>query len=64
MVVFAPGDQVLDPVISLGKNFIIVIAIGTVLVLLMIHRATGITTQAIKKVSVASKNLAQGNYRA
>jgi sigma-B regulation protein RsbU (phosphoserine phosphatase) len=62
MVVFARGDQVLDPVISQGKNFIIVIAIGTLLVLLIIHRATGITTQAIKKVSVASKNLALGKF--
>lgn len=62
MVVFAPGDKVLAPIISLGRNFIIVSAIGILLVIVIIHRATGKTTQAIEKVSLASKNLAQGKF--
>ena len=62
MVVFSPGDKVLAPIITLGKNFIIVSAIGIFLVIFIIHRATGRTTQAIEKVSYASKNLAQGKF--
>lgn len=62
MVVFAPGDKVLAPIISLGKNFMIVSALGILLVLFIIHRATGRTTQAIEKISHASKNLAQGIF--
>lgn len=62
MAVFAPGDKVLAPIISLGMNFIIVSAIGILLVIFIIHRATGRTTHAIEKVSLASKNLAQGKF--
>ena len=62
MVVIAPGDKVLAPIISLGMNFIIVSTIGILLVIFIIHRATGKTTQAIEKVSLASKNLAQGKF--
>ena len=62
MVVVAPGRKVLEPIITLGTNFLLVSAIGILLVLLIIHIATGKTTHAIKRVSDAAKDLAQGTF--
>jgi len=62
MVVFSPGNKVLAPIISLGRDFIIVSAIGILLVIFIIHRTTGRTTKAIERVSHASKNLAEGKF--
>jgi len=62
MVVIAPGRKVLEPIITLGENFFLVLVLGILIVILIIRIATSKTTHAIKNVSDAAKDLAQGKF--
>lgn len=62
MVVIAPGREVLQPIIVFRYFYFAIGAIGIVLAMFIIRLTTGKITEAIRKVSSAASDLAQGNF--
>ncbi len=62
MVVIAPGEKVLQPIIALYKYYHIFSGFGILLALFIIRFTTNRSITAIKKVSNAANELARGNF--
>ncbi len=62
MVVIAPGDKVLQPIIRFKLFYIISFAISTLLILFFIKGATSRTTSRIREITAAAEHLAAGEF--
>ena len=62
LVVIAPGEKVLQPIIRFSIVYFISSGICICLILWLIRSITYPTTRSIRKVSQAASNLAQGNF--
>lgn len=63
IVTFAPGQQVLGPIITLMRRYVAVGFLCVVLVVLLIRLVTGRMVRSIREVSQAAREVARGNYR-
>jgi sigma-B regulation protein RsbU (phosphoserine phosphatase) len=62
MVVIAPGDKVLQPIIRFKMFYILSLAVCIALILLFIRRANSQITSRIKEITVAADELSKGNF--
>jgi sigma-B regulation protein RsbU (phosphoserine phosphatase) len=62
MVIMAPGEKVLQPIIQFKLFYIFTFTICIVLILFFIRQATNRVTARIKAVSAAADDLAQGKF--
>jgi sigma-B regulation protein RsbU (phosphoserine phosphatase) len=62
MVVIAPGDKVLQPIIRFKVFYILSLAVCIALILLFIRRANSQITSRIKEITVAADELSKGNF--
>ena len=62
LVVTAPGETVLEPIIAFRHYYVISLAISIGLILLIIRFSMNRVTEGIKRVSQASNELANGNF--
>lgn len=63
IVTFAPGEQVLGPIIKLMRRYVVVGFFCVVLVVLLIRLVTGRMVRSIREVSQAAREVARGRYR-
>jgi sigma-B regulation protein RsbU (phosphoserine phosphatase) len=62
MVVIAPGDKVLQPIIRFKLFYILSLTICIILILLFIRRTIDQITSRIKEITVAADELSKGNF--
>lgn len=62
MVVIAPGNKILRPIIRFKLFYILSLTISIVAILLIIRSTTGRITKRIKDLSAAADDLANGNF--
>lgn len=62
MVVMAPGDKVMQPIISFKLVYILSIIVCIVLILLLIRMVTGQVTSKVKDITIAANDLAKGHF--
>jgi sigma-B regulation protein RsbU (phosphoserine phosphatase) len=62
MVVIAPGNKVLQPIIRFKLFYILSLAICIVSILLFIRRSTSQVTSRIKEITTAANELSKGNF--
>lgn len=62
LVVFAPGKEVLAPIIKFRVYYILTGLVFVLVILLLIRLVTGRTVAAIRRVSDAARNIAVGHY--
>ncbi|MGW8195220.1 MAG: SpoIIE family protein phosphatase [Desulforhopalus sp.] len=62
MVVMAPGEKVLQPIIHFKLIYILAITISTFVILVLIRVATNTITSRIKEITNAAENLADGRF--
>ena len=62
LIVIAPGREVLKPIIIFRNYYFAISAIGILLVMLVIRTSVNKTTTAIKKVTNAANDLANGHF--
>ena len=62
MVVIAPGDKVLQPIIRFKLFYILSFALSTLLILFFIKGATNKTTSRIREITAAAEHLAAGEF--
>lgn len=62
LVVFAPGKEVLAPIIKFRVYYMLTGIVFVLLILLLIRLVTGRTVAAIRQVSNAARNIAVGHY--
>jgi len=62
LVVFAPGKEVLAPIIKFRLYYILTGLTFVLVILLLIRLVTGRTVAAIRRVSDAARNIAIGHY--
>lgn len=62
MVIIAPGEKVLQPIIRFRLFYIVTLTTCILLILLVIRQATNTITRRIKDVSAAADDLAKGNF--
>jgi sigma-B regulation protein RsbU (phosphoserine phosphatase) len=62
LVMVAPGDQILAPIIRFRNYYILTGSFFILFVLLLIRLVTGRTVSSIKDVSTAAEKIAQGKY--
>jgi sigma-B regulation protein RsbU (phosphoserine phosphatase) len=62
MVIIAPGEQVLQPIIRFKLFYIVTLTSCILLILFIIRQATNTITRRIKEVSAAADDLAKGNF--
>lgn len=62
MVVMAPGDKVLQPIIKFKLLYILSLTSCIFLILLFIRRTTGQITSRIKEITIAADELSKGNF--
>jgi sigma-B regulation protein RsbU (phosphoserine phosphatase) len=62
MVIMAPGEKVLQPIIRFKLFYILTITICILLILFFIRQATNRVTTRIKEVSAAADDLAKGKF--
>ncbi len=62
MVVMAPGDKVLQPIIKFKLLYILSLTTCIILILLFILRTTGQITSRIKEITIAADELSKGNF--
>ncbi|TKB11332.1 SpoIIE family protein phosphatase [Desulforhopalus sp. IMCC35007] len=62
MVVIAPGNKILHPVIRFKLLYILSLTIGIVFILLIIRGTTSRLTKRIKELSAAADTLANGSF--
>jgi sigma-B regulation protein RsbU (phosphoserine phosphatase) len=63
MVLIAPGEDALEPIISFRKYYFLTGGIGILLALILIRLTTTGTARSIRKVSEAARHLANGNFK-
>jgi sigma-B regulation protein RsbU (phosphoserine phosphatase) len=62
MVVMAPGDRVMQPIISFKLMYMLSILVCITLILLLIRMVTGQVTSKIKDITIAANDLAKGHF--
>jgi len=62
MVIIAPGEKVLQPIMKFRTYYLLISGAGILLALLLIRITTNKTTRAISRLSVAANELAKGNF--
>lgn len=62
MVIIAPGETVLQPIIRFKLFYIVTLTTCILLILFIIRQATNTITRRIKEVSAAADDLAKGNF--
>jgi sigma-B regulation protein RsbU (phosphoserine phosphatase) len=62
MVLIAPGENALEPIISFKTYYFLTSGIGILLALILIRWTTTGTARSIRKVSGAAQHLANGNF--
>ncbi len=62
MVIIAPGEQALQPIMKFRNYYFLISAAGILLALLLIRIITSKTTRAIGRLSNAANELALGNF--
>ncbi len=62
MVVMAPGEKVLQPIIRFKLFYILTFTFCILLILVIIRQATNAVTKRIKEVSAAADDLARGRF--
>jgi sigma-B regulation protein RsbU (phosphoserine phosphatase) len=62
LVMIAPGEKILSPIVRFRSYYLIVGAAFIVLILLLIKIVTGRTVSSIKDISLAADGIAQGNF--
>jgi adenylate cyclase len=62
LVIIAPGDKVLSPIVSFLRTYVIASGICVVLVLLLIRLVTGRVATSVRIVCQAARRVAQGDY--
>ena len=62
LVLIAPGEKVLWPIISFLRTYVIASSACVVLVLLLIHMVTGRVATSVRTVCQAARRVAQGDY--
>jgi sigma-B regulation protein RsbU (phosphoserine phosphatase) len=62
MVIIAPGENVLQPIIRFKLFYIVTLTTCILLILFIIRQATNTITGKIKEVSAAADDLAKGNF--
>ena len=62
MVVMAPGDKVLQPIIQFKMFYVFALTGCIVLILLFIRRTTGQITSRIKEITIAADELSRGHF--
>jgi sigma-B regulation protein RsbU (phosphoserine phosphatase) len=62
MVIMAPGEKVLQPIIRFMRFYILTLTICILVILFFIRQATNTVTTKIKEVSAAANDLARGNF--
>ncbi|MGD9329994.1 MAG: SpoIIE family protein phosphatase [Desulfobacterales bacterium] len=64
IVVIAPGEAILKPIIRFRTYYLLILATFIVIILMLIRRVTSGTTKAIKTLSDAAGDIAAGNFSA
>jgi len=64
LVVFAPGDEVLAPLVRFRRYFIVVGSAFILVILVLIRWVTGRTAAAVRSVSEAAGEIAEGRFGA
>jgi len=64
VVMFAPGREILAPIVKFRNYYIVGGSLFVLLILLLIRLVTGRTVSSIKDVSSAAESIAQGDYSA
>lgn len=64
MVIIAPGERVLQPIIRFRIFYIVALSVAILVILLFIRQMTSRLTLRIKEVSAAADNLANGEFGA
>lgn len=62
LVLIAPGDKVLSPIVSFLRTYVIASSICVVLVLLLIRLVTGRVATSVRTVCQAARRVARGDY--
>ncbi len=62
IVIMAPGEQVLQPIIRFKLVYFLAVTIGIVLILIFIRQTTNRLTTRIKTISAAADDLAKGEF--
>jgi class 3 adenylate cyclase len=62
LVIIAPGEKILAPIVTFRNTFFLAGAVGVVVILLLIRVVVGRMTRAIREVSGAADDLAEGRY--
>lgn len=62
MVLIAPGNLALQPILKFRKYYFLTGGIGIILALLLIRLTTSTTAHAISRVTDAARNLAKGEF--
>jgi sigma-B regulation protein RsbU (phosphoserine phosphatase) len=62
MVIMAPGEEVLQPIIRFELFYILTLTICILFILFFIRQATNTVTTRIKEVSAAANDLAKGKF--
>ena len=62
MVVIAPGNKILQPILRFKLFYILSLTVSIVVILLIIRSTTGRLTKRIKDLSTAADDLAHGNF--
>ncbi|MBW1637353.1 MAG: SpoIIE family protein phosphatase [Deltaproteobacteria bacterium] len=62
MVIIAPGDKVLQPIMQFRTYYLLISGVGILLALLVIQVTTSRITRAISRLSKAADELAMGNF--
>jgi sigma-B regulation protein RsbU (phosphoserine phosphatase) len=62
MVIIAPGDEVLQPIMQFRTYYLLISGVGILLALLVIQVTTSRITRAISRLSKAANELALGNF--
>ncbi len=62
MVIIAPGEQALKPIMKFRNYYLLISGAGILLALLLIRTITNKTTRAIRRLSIAANELALGNF--
>lgn len=62
MVIMAPGEKILQPIIRFTLFYVLTFTISIILILFFIRQSTNRVTSRIKEISDAADDLAKGNF--
>lgn len=62
LVVFAPGEEILQPIIRFRNYYFLTLGGFVVVILLLIRRVTGQVARSVNKLSAAADDIARGEF--